>query len=369
MPGASRPDHTSQRKADPLRPKLTVAEQPSKPERCAAENLTPGQFLASGALTTGGPTEVLFVDTYPSANVGRETLIVHRPLGANWSIASTVSGNHWYDLAAEEQLAAFRAGAERAKKIEEIRALAEWLEDNPDVPMPYMTHASEHWSDGVGDPETSAAMATIRNLAQMFDVKLDEHLADRTRFVVPFGKASYELVVWHKGGRPADPEPEASCTCPLGPEDAHFADCPWYVGPICTPERRLDHGHTIACGPMADPTGLAYSRADDGADDPTPVSGARVAPHTGGVTDEGLVDETPGTIEDHLAAGGAIENIDGRLVFSGGLVDEQRDNAYAAYDGDEADGWRDDATGLTSGGLVPNCPTCGGDHHTVEPCR
>ena len=40
----------------------------------------------------------------------------------------------------------------------------------------------------------------------------------------------------------------------------------------------------------ADPTGLAYSRADE-ADDPTPVSPARVPLHTGAVTDEGLVEE------------------------------------------------------------------------------
>lgn len=65
-----------------------------------------------------------------------------------------------------------------------------------------------------------------------------------------------------------------------------------------------------------DPTGLAYSRADDGPDDPTPVSPARVPLHTGGMTDCGLVDETPGLIV-------------------GDTADEQRDNAYAAYDRDE----------------------------------
>lgn len=44
----------------------------------------------------------------------------------------------------------------------------------------------------------------------------------------------------------------------------------------------------------ADPTGLTYSRELDEADDPTPVSPARGGPvHTGAVTDEGLVDETP----------------------------------------------------------------------------
>jgi hypothetical protein len=39
----------------------------------------------------------------------------------------------------------------------------------------------------------------------------------------------------------------------------------------------------------ADPSGLSYSRE---ADDPTPVSPARVPLHTGGMTDGGLVDET-----------------------------------------------------------------------------
>jgi hypothetical protein len=49
--------------------------------------------------------------------------------------------------------------------------------------------------------------------------------------------------------------------------------------------------------PDPDPTGLAYSRADD-ADDPTPVSPGRVPLHTGGVVDGGrLVDETPAESE------------------------------------------------------------------------
>lgn len=41
-----------------------------------------------------------------------------------------------------------------------------------------------------------------------------------------------------------------------------------------------------------DPTGLGYSRETD-ADDPTPVSPARVPLHTGAMTERGLVDETP----------------------------------------------------------------------------
>lgn len=29
-----------------------------------------------------------------------------------------------------------------------------------------------------------------------------------------------------------------NCTCPLGPEDAHFPDCPWYI----KPERVMHYG-------------------------------------------------------------------------------------------------------------------------------
>jgi hypothetical protein len=46
---------------------------------------------------------------------------------------------------------------------------------------------------------------------------------------------------------------------------------------------------------IADPAGQDYGRADTAeADDPTPVSGVRVPPHTGGLTEQGLVDETGG---------------------------------------------------------------------------
>jgi hypothetical protein len=85
-----------------------------------------------------------------------------------------------------------------------------------------------------------------------------------------------------------------------------------------------------------DPLGLAYTRADDDAADPTPT-GPREPLHTGGMTEGGLVDETPGLIV-------------------GDLADEQRDNAYAAYERDEAE-------------YLPTCPECMGQHHTVEPCR
>jgi hypothetical protein len=117
-----------------LTTKLQLVEQPSEPERVAAENLKPGQFLAAGALTTGRPTEVLFTDTYPQ-RLGRETLIVHRPLGVDYSIASIVGGNHWFAVAAEADLAAMHKQAEREQLANELRRLAEMIL-NPAMPVP-----------------------------------------------------------------------------------------------------------------------------------------------------------------------------------------------------------------------------------------
>lgn len=102
--------------------------------------------------------------------------------------------------------------------------------------------------------------------------------------------------------------------------------------------------NTPAPEPTADPTGLLHSRADE-ADDPTPVSPARAPMHVGDaeshITDDGRRedDETPVPVE------------------------------VPPTDPADLPGWRDEATGLVSGGLVPSCPTCGGDHHTAEPCR
>ena len=43
-------------------------------------------------------------------------------------------------------------------------------------------------------------------------------------------------------------------------------------------------------------------------------------------------------------------------LIVGDTADEQRDNAYVAYERDEAE-------------YLPTCPECMGQHHTVEPCR
>ena len=231
--------------------KLQVAKPLSEPKRCAAENLTPGQFLAPGALATGRPTEVLFTDTYGLDGTGRETLVVHRPVGIPYAVTSVVPGNHWFDLAAEEQLAEFRAGAERAQKIADIRALADYLEVNTWLPMP-REGTFYNYVDGVPrDDHGPEGMAEMRRIAEVWRVKLNEYATNFTKVALQFGEVTYELRCFHKGGRPAEP------------------------------------------APTADPLGLAYTRADDEPDDPTPVSPARVPMHNGGMTDDGLVDETP----------------------------------------------------------------------------
>jgi hypothetical protein len=256
---------------------LQLVEQPEKPERCAAENLKPGQFLAAGALTTGRPTEVLFVDTYPSDGGGRETLLVHRPVGVDWSISSTVGGNHWFDLATEQDLADFRAGAERVNRIADIRRLADWLEDNSWAPMPNSFDGSVHLDERhLGGPGVAESYAKVCEISDRLGIELEKRLGDRTVLRVPFGRAEYSVIAWHPGGRPADPE--------LRPD---FVDGPC-VDSDC-PNASWPH---LASSDLADPdpTGLAYSRADDG-DEPQPVA-AREPMHTGGLTEAGLIDES-----------------------------------------------------------------------------
>lgn len=105
--------------------------------------------------------------------------------------------------------------AERAKRIADIRQLADWLESHPYVPMPWATEACEHLNDG----SAAEALAKVREVAAELGVKTGETLDDRTEFRVHFGHASYHLVAWHKDGRPAD---EGLVDEFPGPEPVHF---------------------------------------------------------------------------------------------------------------------------------------------------
>lgn len=149
--------------------------------------------------------------------------------------------------------------------------------------------------------------------------------------------------------------------------------------------------------PAPDPTGQLYSRPAD-SDDPQP-SGGREPMHTGAWTDGGLVDETPAVemtpppCGDHsqselscpvcsaqrrafYAALGRRFEDEGEYLVSHGSperevfeVSSSSRGAEPMPSGVQGGAWLNEEIGLVSGGLVPNCPTCGGDHHTVEPCR
>lgn len=120
-------------------------------------------------------------------------------------------------------------------------------------------------------------------------------------------------------------------------------------------------------GETSDSTGQDFGRSDLGDDDPQPVAG-RVPAHIGGVVDGGKLVTDDDEPDGRVIGRATVDEGAGGLIVGDTAV-EQRDNANAAYERDESGGWRDESTGLTSGGLVPNCPRCGGDHHTVEPCR
>lgn len=283
--------------------KLQLVEQPSEPEPVAAEELTPGQFLAAGELTTGRPTEVLFVDTYPS-DAARETLIVHRPIGVGYPFSSTVPGNRWFDLATELELAEFRASAERVNRIADIRRLATWLEDNPWAPMPSSFDASVHLDERhLGGPSEAESYAKVCEISERLGIEPEERLADRTVLRVPFGRVEYSVIAWHPDGRPGDPKPTPLTPTPITEHyqvRAWKGEGPGTCGIECACGVTYDGFDSLAEATqqlgwhIADPSGQDFGRADSAKqDDPTPI-GRRVPPHTGGLTEAGWVDETPG---------------------------------------------------------------------------
>jgi len=132
-------------------------------------------------------------------------------------------------------------------------------------------YASKHLNRINDRGTVAASLAEVREIADELGVKTDEHLDDRTRLVFKVGRVEYELLTWHPDGRPGEPDERDAKIEQLTAELAALRAA-------------------AALQPDADPSGLGYSRE---ADDPTPVSPARVPLHTGGVVDGGqLVDET-----------------------------------------------------------------------------
>lgn len=209
-----------------------------------ADELKVGDWLAEDKNGVPLPSEVKAVFEYPDKHGPRVHLTTQTP-GRNPFSAFSLNPGSVFELASDAEVDALRQSAERAQKIADIRALADWLEANPEVPLAAYPSEQADLHDG------AASVAFVRELGARFDSKVRDDLDDRTQVYIRFGSFEYRVIAWHKDGRPAEAEPQ----------------------------------------PDADPTGLTYTRADDEPDDPTPVSGPRVPAHTGGVTEGGLAEE------------------------------------------------------------------------------
>jgi hypothetical protein len=239
----------------------------NQPTGTTFAELAVGDWIAPGVISALA-AEVLHTLTYPHPGGNGRTHLVLREFGQAMPFDETYENDFPVSLATEEELAGIRAGADRAGRIADIRAFADWLEANPWVPLPNHLSAAKQLNGSETDPVP--ALAKVREIADRLGVKTDEHLDDRTRMEYAVGTVTYSLLSWHKDGRPAEP----------APADWMAADTESIRAAIAGAIREPD------------PTGLGYTRVDDDADDPTPVSGARIAPQTGGMTDGGLVDET-----------------------------------------------------------------------------
>ena len=262
----------------------------------SGDQLAVGDWIAPGALMER-PAEVLFVYAYPSdadavasglvpsRERGTSVQLVVREQGRTGVWPDLASANTLFNLASDEDLATYREQAERAQKIADIRALADFLDANPAVPAPDSVHAQA--SPGRhGDVWNSGAegIAEVRRVAEIFCEKVRQD-DERTEVVKRFGGFDYTFIAWHKDGRPAEPDTLSDAELDEVLADAN-RDIAAALDDVVDTEAGLRA--------ITDPTGLSYSRE---ADDPTPVSGARVVPHVGGVTEAGLVDETASVAE------------------------------------------------------------------------
>lgn len=114
------------------------------------------------------------------------------------------------DFGADMGILVERPTDERAARIAEIRQLADWLERNPWVPMPYGIDA---WQQ-VGNEEIrddlspAAGLHLVREVADRIGVEADESAHDHTEVRIKFGKRTeYKLLSWHKAGRPGAVDP------------------------------------------------------------------------------------------------------------------------------------------------------------------
>lgn len=98
--------------------------------------------------------------------------------------------------------------AKRAVFVADLRTFADWLTDNPWVPLPSRMYASKQFNFN-NDPKSAApSLAMIREVADRLGAETDESLPDRTRVTVEIGSIEYRLLTWHAAGRPGERDAE-----------------------------------------------------------------------------------------------------------------------------------------------------------------
>jgi hypothetical protein len=229
-----------------------------------------------------GRAEILFAHPYTDDVGNARVYVVAAEVGYSGPQSARLSADETVRILTEGEMRAAREEAERTKQIADIRVLADWLEANPWLPIPDLdVNRHLYGPDGY---------RTVVELAGRLGAKLDTHLDDRTKFRFERGPLAYTLLAWHDKGRPAEPAPEPA-----------------------------DLGASFDSSQVAD-------------SDATPLpSSRRYEPHNGGMTDSGLVDETPTACTcdvDPLACVAHGPSARASLAVSNrarGLVDETED--------------------------------------------
>ena len=256
-----------------------------------ADQLVPGDWF-SGAGNSGfpgqRPSEILWTKPFTNSVDTDRVFIAYIEQGFDGPQSVRVNADEPVRILTADERAEIGKLAERDRFISGLHEFADWLGENPWAPTMrdngYFQHARFQIDlHGENDDATTETIDRVRAFAELLGVKVDESLDDRTDVSVEIGAVAYSVIAWHKGGRPAEPEPVRELT------------------------------EAVA----ADPTGLTYSRE---ADDPTPVSPAR-GWHGGSVVDGGeLVDETPA--EPWVAQ---------FFTFGSGHVSESGEDLYGKY--------------------------------------
>ncbi|GAA2696332.1 hypothetical protein [Actinoplanes palleronii] len=92
---------------------------------------------------------------------------------------------------------------QRAERIADIRAFADWLEQNPWIPTPDLVDASKHLNGtGQSAEEQRKNLDVLESVADRLGIEVGKGMNDRTRMTANVGKFEYRLLVWHENGRP-----------------------------------------------------------------------------------------------------------------------------------------------------------------------